>query len=111
MAKFLKLPITGNSSPSVTIGVDMIAIVERNSSTPTTKTEIHYSSGTANEDIITLTHSAVLGTESFGMRDAIQNAIVNLHSSNWRETIQTLNLASIKTADGSLMAITSIVLS
>jgi hypothetical protein len=45
------------------------------------------------------------------MRDAIQDAIVNLHSSSWRETIQTLNLASIKTADGSLMAISSIVLS
>jgi len=111
MAKYLKLPITGNSSPSVTIGVDMIATVELNSSTPTTKTEIHYSAGDSVQDTITLTHSAVLASESLGMRDAIQNAIVNLHSSNWRETIQTLNLASIRTADGSLMVITAIVLS
>jgi len=111
MAKYLKLPITGNSSPSVTIGVDMIATVELNSSTPTTKTEIHYSTGTAANDTITLTHSAVLASEPLGMRDAIQNAIVNLHSSNWRETIQTLNLASIRTADGSLMVITAIALS
>ena len=111
MAKYLKLPITGNSSPSVTIGVDMIATVELNSSTPTTKTEIHYSAGDSAQDIITLTHSAVLASESLGMRDAIQNAIVNLHSANWRETIQTLNLASIRTADGSLMVITAIALS
>jgi hypothetical protein len=110
MAKYLKLPITGNSSPSVTIGVDMIATVELNSSTPTTKTEIHYSAGDAAQDTITLTHSAVLASESLGMRDAIQNAIVNLHSSNWRETIQTLNLASVKTDDGALMAITAITL-
>ena len=111
MAKYLKLPITGNSSPSVTIGVDMIATVELNGLAPTTKTEIHYSAGDAAQDTITLTHSAVLASESLGMRDAIQNAIVNLHSSNWRETIQTLNLSSIRTADGSLMAITGVVLS
>jgi len=108
MSKFLKLPITGESAPSVTIGIDTIATVERASST---STQIHYSSGSANEDIITLTHSSVLGTELFGMRDALQDAIVNLHSSNWRETIQTLNLASVKTADGALMAITAIALS
>lgn len=111
MAKFLKLPITGNSGPSITIGIDMIATVELNSAAPTTKTEVHYSAGDSAQDIITLTHSAVLASESLGMRDAIQDAIVNLHSSSWRETIQTLNLASIKTADGSLMAISSIVLS
>jgi hypothetical protein len=110
MAKYLKLPITGVSSPSVTIGIDMIATVERNAANATTKTEIHYSTGTAANDTITLTHSTVSSTEPLGMRDALQDAIVNLHSSNWRETIQTLNLASVKTDDGSLMAITAIVL-
>lgn len=108
MSKFLKLPITGVSAPSVTIGIDTIATVEYASST---ETQIHYSSGSNGEDVITLTHSSVLGTELFGMRDAIQDAIVNLHSSNWRETIQTLNLSSIRTADGSLMVITAIALS
>mgnify|MGYP003126014607 CR=1 FL=1 len=108
MAKFLKLPVTGNSGPSVTIGIDMIATIKRGTDTTTI---IHYSAGSASDDIITLTHTEPNASNIYAMRDAIQDAIVNLHSSNWRETIQTLNLASIKTADGSLMAITGVVLS
>ena len=105
MAKYLKLPVTGTSSPSLTVGIDGIFTVEKSSNTVAV---LHYANGDAQQNIVNITHSATPTDDVYAMRDALSNAIINLQSSNWRETIATLDLGPIKTASGAPMVITSV---
>ena len=109
MAKYLKLPVTGTSSPSLTVGIDGIFTVEK-SPTLNTVAVLHYANGDAQQNIVNITHSATPTDDVYAMRDALSNAIINLQSSNWRETIATLDLGPIKTASGAPMEITSVVI-
>lgn len=105
MAKYLKLPVTGTLSPSLTVGIDGIFTVEKSTNTITV---LHYANGDAQQNIVNITHSATPTDDVYAMRDALSNAIINLQSSNWRETIATLDLGPIKTLLGGPMEITSV---
>ena len=108
MAKYLKIPVTGNSGPSITIGVDDIATIERSSDTVT---QLMYSTGDLSDNQLAITHTAVASTDSYGMRNALVKACTDLVGSSWKETIVDFDLGPIKTSTGATMAITGIVLS
>ena len=107
MAKYLKIPVTGNSGPSITIGVDDIATIERASDT---ETKLFYSTGDTADNVLTLTHTVVAATDQYGMRNALVKACTDLVGSSWKETIVDFDLGPIKTSTGATMAVTSIVL-
>ncbi len=108
MAKYLKIPITGNSGPSITIGVDDVATIERSNDTVT---QLMYSTGDLADNVLTVTHTAVASTDPYGMRNALVKACTDLVGSSWKETIADFDLGPIKTSTGATMAITSITLS
>ena len=106
MAKYLKLPVTGTSGPSITIGIDDIAMVYLNS---TTETIIDYATGKSAENRITLTHTTMAAND-YSVRDAIVSAMLDLQNSNWRNTIADLDLTGVKSAAGGAVSITGVAL-
>ena len=52
MAKYLKLPVTGTSSPSLTVGIDGIFTVEKSLNTVAV---LHYANGDAQQNIVNIT--------------------------------------------------------
>ena len=111
MAKYLKLPVTGTSGPSVTIGIDDIAMIWLDSSSnPTTVTRISYANGKSADNQINITHTAMAAND-YAVRDAISSAILDLQNSNWRNTIADLDLTGIKSAAGGAVSITGVTLS
>ena len=107
MAKYLKIPVTGNSAPSITVGVDDIATIERVNDA---ETKLFYSTGDLADNVLTLTHTAVASTDPYGMRNALVKACTDLVGSSWKETIVDFDLGPIKTSTGATMAVTGIVL-
>ncbi len=107
MAKYLKIPVTGNSGPSITIGVDDVATIERSNDA---ETKLFYSTGDTADNVLTVTHTAVASTDPYGMRNALVKACTDLVGSSWKETIADFDLGPIKTSTGATMAVTSIVL-
>ena len=108
MAKYLKIPVTGDNGPSITIGVDDVATIERATNTIT---HLMYSTGDTGDNVISLTHTAVPSTDLYGMRNALVKACTDLVGSSWKETIVDFDLGPIKTSTGATMAISGIVLS
>jgi azurin len=84
MAKFLSIPVTNEGNQL--ISADDIKIIKQASTTTVTVTY----GGAAAQDVITITHAAVAaGSEE--MRDVIQNAVVDAHSSVWHNVVTAVS--------------------
>ena len=79
MEKFLSIPVTDEQYQLVR--ANDIIIVEQASTTTVT---IAYRSAIATSDILTITH-ATAGAGDETMRDAIQDAILDVHKQRWNE--------------------------
>lgn len=84
MAKFLSIPVTNEGNQLVS--ADGIKLIEQASTTTVTITY----GGAAAQDVITITHAAVAaGSEE--MRDVIQDAVVDAHSSVWHNVVTSVS--------------------